>query len=110
MSKFTSAASYIKDTYDDDLNAQYEDRVQLSEEAARRLKDAGLLAPDLPEPRINIGGWQEWGHKHGNCVTLHNGMVTVEIPDDISRDLSPGEARELAAWLNAAADYAEGKQ
>jgi len=79
-------------------------------DAARALADAGLLAPDLPEPRINIGGWQEWGHKHGNCVTLHNGMVTVEIPDDISRDLSPGEARELAAWLNAAADYAEGKQ
>lgn len=75
---------------------------------AQDLEDSGLLAPDLPEPRINIGGWQEWGHKHGNCVTLHNGMVTVEIPDDISRDLSPGEARELAAWLNAAANAAEG--
>lgn len=79
-------------------------------DVAEELTDAGLLAPDLPEPRINIGGWQEWGHKHGNCVTLHNGMVTVEIPDDISRDLTPAEARELAAWLNAAANAAEGNQ
>ena len=37
-------------------------------------------------------------------------MVTVEIPDDISRDLSPAEARELATWLNAADDYSEGNQ
>ena len=71
----------------------------------KRRADAGLLAPDLPEPRIDIDGWQEWGHKHGNSVTLNNGMVTVEMPDDISRDLTPDEARELAAWLNDAADY-----
>lgn len=77
---------------------------------AQDLADAGLLAPDLPEPRIDIDGWQEWGHKHGSSVTLEDGMVTVEIPDDISRDLTPAEARELAAWLNAAANAAEGNQ
>ena len=75
---------------------------------AQDLADAGLIAPDLPEPRIDIDGWQEWGHKHGNKVTLENGIVTVEIPDDISRDLTLKEARDLAAWLNAAADYSEG--
>lgn len=74
---------------------------------AQDLDDAGLLAPDLPEPRIDIGGWQEWGYKRGSCVTPHKGMVIVEIPDDISRDLTVGEARELAVWLNAAVDYAE---
>lgn len=79
-----------------------------AETAAEMLADAGLLAPDLPEPRIDVHDWQEWGHKHGSSVTLEDGMVTVEIPDDISRDLSPGEARELAAWLNAAATAAEG--
>lgn len=74
----------------------------------RRLSDAGLLAPDLPEPRIDIDEWQEWGHKHGTSVALENGKITVYIPDDISRDLTPEEARELAAWLNAAAaDYSE---
>lgn len=77
-------------------------------DAAQALADAGLLAPDLPEPRIDLGGWQEWGHKHGNRVTLENGMVTIEIPDDISRDLTPEEARDLAAWLNAAANHKEG--
>lgn len=81
-----------------------------AKDVARRLDQAGLLTPDLPEPRIDLDGWQEWGHKHGNKVTLHNGMVTVIIPYDISRDLTLKEARDLAAWLNAAANYTEGKQ
>lgn len=105
MSTIDRAAEVIYDT----LNGRYGDFL-FPTDAAQALADAGLLAPGLPEPRINIGRWQEWGHKHGNCVALHNGRVTVEIPDDISRDLSPGEARELAAWLNAAADYSEGNQ
>lgn len=70
-----------------------------------RLANAGLLAPDLPEPRIDIDEWQEWGHKHGSCVALENGKITLEMPDDISRDLTPDEARQLAEWLNAAANY-----
>ena len=78
-----------------------------AETAADMLADAGLLAPDLPEPRIDIGEWQEWGHQHGNRVTLHAGMVTVEIPDDISRDLTPDEAREIAHALLAAANEAK---
>lgn len=81
-----------------------------SQHIARKLANAGLLAPDLPEPRIDIDGWQEWGHKHGNRVTLENGMVTLVIPDDISRDLTTEEAREIAHNLLAAADYSEGKQ
>lgn len=76
-----------------------------------RLENEGLLAPDLPEPRIDLDDWQEWGHKHGNNVMLYNNtIVTVEIPDDISRDLTLAEARELAAWLNAAANHSEDRQ
>lgn len=71
------------------------------------LADAGLLAPDLPEPRIDIDGWQEWGHKHGNHVALENGKITVCISDDISRDLTREEAQDLAAWIHAAADHVE---
>ena len=78
-----------------------------AETAADMLADAGLLAPDLPEPRIDIDEWQEWGHKHGPSVALENGKITVYIPDDISRDLTPDEARELAEWLNAAANEAK---
>ena len=72
-----------------------------------RLENEGLLAPDLPEPRMDIDGWQVWGHKHGNHVSLQHGMVTVVMPDDISRDLTIKEARDLAARLNAAADRAQ---
>ena len=75
-----------------------------SKDIARKLEYAGVLAP---EPRIDLDGWQEWGHKHGNNVSRENGMVTLVIPDDISRELTPAEARELALWLNAAADHAE---
>ena len=78
-------------------------------DAVEELDGAGLLAPDVPEPRIDLDGWQEWGHERGNSVALENGEITVYIPDDISRDLTPAEARELAAWLNAAADYSERK-
>lgn len=60
-----------------------------------------------PEPRINLDGWQEWGHKHGPNVSLENGKITVYIPDDISRDLTREEAQELATWLNAAANEAK---
>ena len=74
------------------------------------LADAGLLAPDLPEPRIDIDGWQEWGHKHGTYVALENGKITVCISDDISRDLTREEAQDLAAWIHAAANEAEGQQ
>ena len=77
---------------------------------ASDLADAGLLAPEVPEPRIDIDGWQEWGHKHGNSVALENGKITVYIPDDLSRDLTPAEARELAAWLNAADRTEEGNR
>lgn len=59
-----------------------------------------------PEPRIDLGEWQEWGHKHGTNVTLEDGAITVAIPDDVSRKLTPDEALDLATWLHAAADYA----
>lgn len=74
----------------------------------QELANTGLLAPDLPEPRIDIDGWREWGHKHGNSVALENGRITVHIPDELSRDLTPAEARELATWLNAAAHAQQG--
>ena len=104
MSNIMSAATRIRTVYISLIRGEESHR--LAEYAARWLQDDGLLAPDLPEPRIDIDGWQEWGHKHGNRVTLENGMVTLVIPDDISRDLTREEAQELAAWLHAAANHA----
>lgn len=59
----------------------------------------------LPKPRIDLGDWQEWGHKHGTTVTLEDGKITVAIPDDVSRELTTAEALALATWLHAAVDY-----
>lgn len=69
----------------------------------RRL--VGQAEPAPPGPRIDLGEWQEWGHKHGTTVTLENGKITVTIPDDVSRELTPAEANDLATWLHAAVDY-----
>ena len=111
MSTFTLAASYIKDTYDGYLNAHHEDRVQLSEEAARRLDDAGVLAPDLPEPNdpdifVTQGkGWLPGGAYGPSVWTAPGSMVMVQRVEP--GDLTPEEARALAYAILAAADYAE---
>ena len=105
MSNIMGAATRIRTVYISLIRGEESHR--LAEYAARWLQDDGLLAPNLPEPRIDIDEWQEWGHKHGSYVALENGKITLKIPDDISRDLTPDEARELAAWLNAAANHAE---
>lgn len=116
MSKFTLAASYIKDTYDDDLNAQYEDRVQLSEEAARRLGDAGLLAPDLPEPSRGVFPRGAVWNLTGQIGDIrHTGEGIVVFGSDCQFRpfrlmLTEAEAEAIAHALLAAADYAEGKQ
>ena len=111
MSTFTLAASYIKDTYDGYLNAHHEDRVQLSEEAARRLDDAGVLAPDLPEPNeptvvVPWGkGWLPGGPYGPSVWTAPRGTIMVQRVEP--GDLTPEEARGLAYAILAAADYAE---
>nr|DAL41029.1 MAG TPA_asm: hypothetical protein [Caudoviricetes sp.] len=95
------------DTADKDEQGRCKDCYHEALDTAYELRHAGLLALDAPEPRIDLAGWQEWGHKHGSHVTLEDGVITVVIPDDISRDLTCEEAQELATWLNAAANEAK---
>ena len=43
---------------------------------AQALADAGLLAPDLPEPKTYGGGAIEWATIDG-CVNVEKGLITV---------------------------------
>ena len=87
------------------------DGIYLGERIADALADAGLLAPDLPEPNdtgIFIPDGKGWlpGGPHGPSVwTAPGGRVMVQRLEP--GDLTPEEAREVAHALLAAADEAE---
>lgn len=74
---------------------------------ARALADAGLLAPELPEPIINAddGNW-EW-HADEYTVDVDRGLVGLWTPDGTHWEQTPNRARLLADALYAAADHAE---
>lgn len=74
---------------------------------AEALADAGLLAPDLPEPTDpGIPEWEMPSNDH-HAVSVGN-HGTVRIWGDTS-GYTPAEARDLAAALLAAAAWAEAR-
>lgn len=81
------------------------------QEHAQALHDAGLLAPDLPEPNdpgIFVPDGKGWipGGPHGPSVwTAPNSRIMVQRLEP--GDLTPDEARGVALALLAAAQYAE---
>ncbi|MDK8241698.1 hypothetical protein [Corynebacterium coyleae] len=95
-----------------------------AETGAERLAEAGLLAPDLPEPGVFKDGAEvEWATLDG-YVNVENGLITVshdERTEDDTPDKKaqlwpePGQikfldhtaARHLGTLLIAAADHAE---
>ena len=90
-----------------------------AKDVARRLDQAGLLAPDLPKPsRTSIKGyhtdhpWAEWDVDAAAIMALSNGRVVFQDADDWGSRIymNPEEARAAAHKLLAAANYAEGKQ
>lgn len=76
-----------------------------------RLDNAGLLAPDLPEPNdtdIFVPDGKGWlpGGQHGPSVwTAPGGRVMVQRIEP--GDLTPDEARDFAHAVLAAANYSE---
>lgn len=80
---------------------------------AQDLADAGLLAPDLPEPdEANFvpdgKGWLPGGPHGPSIWTAPDSTVMVQRVEP--GDLTPDEAREAAHALLAAADYSEGNR
>lgn len=82
-----------------------------AETAAERLAEAGLLAPDLPEPNDpaifvpNGKGWLPCGPDDPSVWTAPDSVIIVQRIEP--GNLTPNEARQVAYALLAAADYAE---
>lgn len=88
---------------------------------ANDLADAGLLAPDLPEPYVFPSGEREWSSLVGWVNLDTDGTVAVVYDERDEDDIAAGaeidagelvftrisEVRFLALALLAAADYAE---
>lgn len=81
---------------------------------AHDLHQAGLLAPDLPEPNdpgifaLNGKGWLPGGPDDPSVWTVLYGPIMVQRVEP--GDLTSDEARKLAYALLAAANYSEGNQ
>lgn len=78
---------------------------------AQDLADAGLLAPDTPEPNTH-GDWELAG---GVTVTADDDEIIITEPLTDEHTMicwygHPNNARELADALYAAANHAETKQ
>ncbi|WP_130841630.1 hypothetical protein [Corynebacterium neomassiliense] len=79
---------------------------------AQALADAGLLAPDLPEPDgKGYTGHPTWCadavEPRGGLVEIYHGGYANGENEDI---YTPSEAREFALGILAAADHAERNQ
>lgn len=73
-------------------------------ELVKQLRDAGLLAPDLPEPVIEYGdrSWGLWEHFDEVCL-YENTVYVCGVPGSGgSVPLSPDEAERFAHALLAA--------
>lgn len=118
---FWKVADRIRDTYRDHVKG--EEAYACSEDAARELQDAGLLAPDIPEPNFATEHETEWDTIDG-YVNVENGLITVshdertedDTPEEQQRlDADPGEiiitspdeAEYLGHLIIAAANHAE---
>lgn len=83
----------------------------LSERLADNLAEAGLLAPDLPQPEFEFDGGACWLDSENASVESHYFTDSGEsiITAGVAYDLTPAEARSLAFALLAAANHAEEK-
>lgn len=81
----------------------------LSERLADNLAEAGLLAPDLPQPEFEFDGGACWLDSENASVESHYFADSGEsiITAGVAYDLTPAEAEELAYALLAAANHAE---
>lgn len=76
---------------------------------AQDLADAGLLAPDLPEPLTAANGNPVWRADQTLMVARYpDGEIGMMISWEQEARYTPQTARDQAALLLAAADYSEG--
>ena len=100
MSDKKRAADVIYDT----LNGQYGD-FRVPTDAAQALADAGLLAPDLPEPLTAANGNPVWRADNTLMVTRYpDGEIGMLLGTGQEARYTPETARAQAALLLAAAE------
>ena len=88
-----------------------------SHNIANDLADAGLIAPDLPQPYVYAGGLLEWDTPRG-YVHLNNGEIEVAYDHPAAPSLEHNTlrvpdreaAKSLVLALVAATNYSEGQQ
>ena len=79
-------------------------------DVARRLDNAGLLAPDLPEPLTAANGNPVWRADDTLMVTrCPDGEIRMLVSWEKEACYTPQAARDQAALLLAAANYTEEK-
>lgn len=106
---FFRAATRIREEYADYIYGEESHRA--AEEAARRLQDAGLLAPDAPAPLTAANGNPVWRADNTLTVTRYpDGEIGMMISWEQEARYTPQTARDQAALLLTAANYTEGKQ
>lgn len=103
---FWETAVRIRDTYRDHIKG--EEAYAYSEDAARELQDADLLAPELPEPLIAANGNPVWRADGTLMVTRYpDGEIGMMISWEQEARYTTQTAREQAALLLAAANHTE---
>ena len=108
MSNYSAALTLIGKVIDDNLPSNPE-TFGIDEAIAEALAEAGLIAPDLPEPITQEGSPTWIKHPYGVSVEKDpcgNGYV---ISTPYAEWENPGGARKVALALLAAANAVEGK-
>lgn len=76
--------------------------------ALENLHYAGLITPDAPQPYFEYAGGPIWEVNNGYSIEKERpGEITVSYHGEPAEPITPQEARQLAAALLAAANYAE---
>lgn len=104
---FFRAATRIREEYADYIYGEESHRA--AEEAARRLQDAGLLAPDAPAPLTAANGNPVWRADNTLMVTRYpDGEIAMLLNPKQEVRYTPQTARDQAALLLAAANTMNG--
>ena len=113
------------DTAGQDERQRCNDCMETAHNCAADLAEAGLLAPDLPEPAYFESGEVEWDTLDG-YVNINDGLITVSYSETNEHDDAPTIARltpepgqlkfldttaakDLGTLLTAAAHHTERK-
>ncbi len=108
MSKQDQAAQVIRTWQHRHKNVMDSDPDWAAQNLAGDLHNAGLIAPDAPQPYFEYAGGPIWEVNNGYSIEKERpGEITVSYHGEPAEPITPQEARSLATALLAAANYSE---